>query len=291
MTFIASVNPIVYLGANPILVDSETSTWNISPYYLEKAIQACISKGKKPKVIIWVNLYGMPAQINEIKQIAQKYDIALLEDAAESLGSSYRNQKCGIFGDISAISFNGNKIVTTSAGGMLLAKDQEYVEKGRFLASQARDNAPHYQHSEIGYNYRMSNICAGIGRGQMFVLPQRILQRRKNNEYYRKHLSDIEGISFQTEPSTDYYSNYWLTSILVDPEKTNGVTREDIRIALDKANIESRPLWKPMHLQPVFAPCAGRGFGAAIDRQERSRRGGEPPALVAKLPFARRRIL
>ena len=255
LTFIASVNPVVYLGARPVLVDSEPDTWNLSPAFLEEAIRYCIRNGKKPKAIVWVNLYGMPAKIKEIKAIARKYEIALLEDAAESLGSAYYGQKCGTFGDISVISFNGNKVITTSGGGMLLSENRKYIDKARFLATQARDNAPHYQHSEIGYNYRMSNICAGIGRGQMKVLSQWIERRRKNNEYYRKHLSDIEGISFQTEPSSDYYSNYWLTSILIDPKKNHGVTREDIRIALDEANIESRPLWKPMHLQPVFKDC------------------------------------
>ena len=265
LTFAATVNPVVYLGAKPVLIDSEYSTWNLSPFFLEKAIEACIQKGNKPKAIVWVNLYGMPASINEIKAIAQKYNIALLEDAAESLGSVYSGKKCGTFGDLSVISFNGNKVITTSGGGMLLSKNQKQIEKARFLATQARDKKPYYQHSEIGYNYALSNICAGIGRGQMTVLPQHVEQRRKNNAYYRKHLSDVEGISFQTEPNADFYSNYWLTSILIDPEKTNGITREDIRLALDQENIESRPLWKPMHLQPVFADCPYYGNGASED--------------------------
>jgi dTDP-4-amino-4,6-dideoxygalactose transaminase len=260
-TFVATINPVVYLGAKPVLIDSEEQTWNISPVLLEKAIQECISKGKKPKAIIWVNLYGMPAKINEIKAIAQKYDIALLEDAAESLGSAYCGEKCGTFGDISVISFNGNKIITTSGGGVLVSANKDYIRKTRFLVSQARDNAPWYQHSQIGYNYGMSNIVAGIGRGQMEVLPSRIEQRRKNNQYYREHLSDIEGINFQTEPSSDFYSNYWLTSIIIDPERTNGITREDIRLALEKKGIESRPLWKPMHLQPLFCDCPFYGDG------------------------------
>lgn len=255
-TFAASANPITYLGAKPVFVDSEIDTWNLSPEYLEEAIKGRIKKtGKAPKAIIPVHLYGMPAKMKEIEKIADKYKIPVLEDAAEALGSAIEGQMCGTFGEFACLSFNGNKMITTSGGGALVCSTQEQKIKTMFYATQARDNAPHYQHSEIGYNYRMSNICAGIGRGQMLVLPERILQRRKNNEYYRKHLSDIDGISFQTEPSVDYYSNYWLTSILIDPEKTEGVTREDIRLALDKANIESRPLWKPMHLQPVFADC------------------------------------
>lgn len=263
LTFAASVNPVTYLGAKPVLIGSEPDTWNISPSYLEEAILDCLEKGKKPKAVIWVNLYGMPAQIDEITRIARKYDIALLEDAAESLGASYKDRKCGTFGDISVVSFNGNKIVTTSGGGMLISANKVYIERARFLANQAKENVPWYEHKEIGFNYGLSNICAGIGRGQMLVLEDRIEQRRKNNEFYRKHLIDIPGISFQSEPNSDFYSNYWLTSILVDPEKTNGVTREDIRRALDEANIESRPLWKPMHLQPVFADCPFYGDGTS----------------------------
>jgi len=254
-TFSASANPIRYQGATPIFIDSEPDTWNLSPGYLEEAIRDRIKKGKKPKALIPVHLYGMPAKMDEIRAVAGKYEIPILEDAAEALGSAYKNACCGTLGDSAALSFNGNKIITTSGGGALISKNKEYIQKARFLATQARDNAPHYQHSQIGYNYRMSNIVAGIGRGQMEVLPQHIEQRRKNNQYYRTHLSGIKGISFQTEPSSDFFSNYWLTCIIIDPEKTNGVTREDVRIALEKANIESRPLWKPMHLQPVFDSC------------------------------------
>ncbi|MDL2224149.1 aminotransferase class I/II-fold pyridoxal phosphate-dependent enzyme [Bacteroidales bacterium OttesenSCG-928-M06] len=263
-TFAASANPITYLGAKPVYVDSEADTWNISPLYLEEAIKDRISQtGKKPKAIIPVHLYGMPAKMEEIVAVANKYEIPVLEDAAEALGSAFKGQMCGTLGEFACLSFNGNKMITTSGGGALVCSTEEQKKKTMFYATQARDNAPHYQHSEIGYNYRMSNVCAGIGRGQMMVLEQRIEQRRKNNEYYREHLSGIEGISFQTEPSSDYYSNYWLTSILVDPEKTKGVTREDIRLALDKANIESRPLWKPMHLQPVFTNCPFYGDGTS----------------------------
>jgi len=254
-TFSASANPIRYQGALPVFVDSEPETWNISPEYMEEAIRDRIKKGKKPKAVIPVHLYGMPVNMDEIRSVADRYNIPILEDAAEALGSAYKGIHCGTFGELAALSFNGNKIITTSGGGALVSKRWEYIWKARFLATQARDAAPYYQHSEIGYNYRMSNIVAGIGRGQMEVLPQRVEQRRKINQYYREHLSTIEGITFQTEPSTDFFSNYWLTCIIVDPEKTGGVTREDVRLALEKADIESRPLWKPMHLQPVFDSC------------------------------------
>jgi len=255
-TFAASANPITYFGAKPVFVDSEAETWNMSPEYLEIAINERIkAMGKKPKAIIPVHLYGMPAKMNEILAIAQKYEIPVLEDAAEALGSEYKGRKCGTFGEFACLSFNGNKMITTSGGGALVCSTKEQAQKTMFYATQARDNAPHYQHSEIGYNYRMSNICAGIGRGQMEFLPLRIGQRRKNSYYYRKDLANIEGITFHTEPSADFFSNYWLTCIIIDPKKTNGVTREDIRLALEKANIESRPLWKPLHLQPVFSSC------------------------------------
>lgn len=266
-TYTASINPIYYLGAKPVFVDSEPDTWNMSPEFLEKAIEDRIKKtGKKPKVIIAVHLYGMPVKMDEIRKIAEKYEIPILEDAAESLGSMYKSIYCGTFGDIAVISFNGNKIITTSGGGVLLSKNEDYVQQARFLSTQARDAAPHYQHSQVGYNYRMSNILAGIGRGQMEVLPQRIKQRRKINQFYREHLSDIESITFQTEPSPNFYSNYWLTAIVVDPVKTGGITREDLRLALEAANIESRPLWKPMHLQPVFKdhPYYGNGISECL---------------------------
>jgi dTDP-4-amino-4,6-dideoxygalactose transaminase len=252
-TFSASANPIRYQGATPVFVDSEPDTWNLSPEYLEEAIRARIKKGKKPKAIIPVHLYGMPAKMDEILSIANCYGIPVLEDAAEALGSVYKGVHCGTLSELAALSFNGNKIITTSGGGALVSKNKEYIEKARFLATQARDAAPHYQHSHIGYNYRMSNVVAGIGRGQMEVLSDRVEQRRKNNRYYRTHLSSIEGITFHTEPSPDFFSNYWLTCIIIDPEKTGSVTREDVRLALEKANIESRPLWKPMHLQPIFS--------------------------------------
>jgi dTDP-4-amino-4,6-dideoxygalactose transaminase len=262
-TFSASCNPIRYLEATPVFIDSEKDTWNMSPEHLERAIKDRIARGRKPKAIIPVHLYGMPAKIEEILSVARHYGIPVLEDAAEALGSSCKGAHCGTFGDIAALSFNGNKIITTSGGGALVSKSEESVKKARFLATQARDAAPHYQHSEIGYNYRMSNIVAGIGRGQMQVLPDRVEQRRKNNRFYRDRLAGIEGITFQTEPSADFYSNYWLTTIIVEPEKTGGITREDLRLALEEANIESRPLWKPMHLQPVFKDHPYYGDGTS----------------------------
>jgi dTDP-4-amino-4,6-dideoxygalactose transaminase len=251
MTFSASANPIRYLNAIPVFVDSETDTWNMDPNVLEDAIIKRKAKGKMPKAIIPVHLYGMPAKMNEIMVIAEKYEIPVIEDAAEALGSSINGKKCGTFGVMSILSFNGNKIITTSGGGALVSENEEFIKKATFLATQARDPAPHYQHSHIGYNYRMSNICAGIGRGQMEVLPERIMQRRANFSFYEKELKSFEGISFVNEPD-GFYSNRWLTTILVDPDKTGGITRENIRLALEKENIESRPLWKPMHLQPIF---------------------------------------
>jgi dTDP-4-amino-4,6-dideoxygalactose transaminase len=250
-TFSASANPIVYQGAKPIFIDSEKDTWNMSPMYLEEAIKSKISKGKKPKAIIVVHLYGMPAKMDEILAIANKYEITLIEDAAESLGSTYKGQKCGTFGDFGILSFNGNKIITTSGGGAIVCKTEEDKQKAVFLATQARDNAPHYQHSQIGYNYRMSNIVAGIGRGQMEVLDKHINLRRSNNHFYQELFEGIEGIDVFTEPATNYFSNHWLSCIVVN-EKITGFTREELRLQMEQDNIEARPLWKPMHLQPVF---------------------------------------
>lgn len=268
-TFSATVNPITYVGAIPILIDSEKETWNMCPVQLEKAIKDRIEKGNKPKAIISVYLYGMPAKIEEILTISKKYKIPLIEDAAEALGSKYKGKAMGTFGNFGILSFNGNKIITTSGGGALISDDKEMIEKSRFLATQARDNAPHYQHSHVGYNYRMSNIVAGIGRGQMEVLDIRVAQRRANFEFYKELFADIDGISLLEEPNEDYFSNYWLTSVLVDPEKTNGITREDIRLEMEKENIECRPLWKPMHLQPVFADCPYYGNGISEDLFEK----------------------
>lgn len=251
MTFSASANPILYQCAIPIFVDSEKDTWNMCPICLEKSIKDRISKGKKPKAIIVVHLYGMPAKIEEIVAIASQYDIPLIEDAAESLGSTYKGRKCGTFGDYSVLSFNGNKIITTSGGGALVTKTLSRKEKSIFLATQARDNAPHYQHSQIGYNYRMSNIIAGIGRGQMEVLENHIQLRRENNNFYKDLFNDIKGITVFEEPNHNYFSNHWLSCILID-KKTTGFSSNELRSVLLEENIESRPLWKPMHLQPIF---------------------------------------
>ena len=257
-TFSASANPITYVGAKPVFVDSEPETWNMCPKALETAINDRITKGKKPKAIIVVHLYGMPAKLNEITEIANRYEIPLIEDAAEALGSTFKGQKCGTFGEMSILSFNGNKIITTSGGGALVCKTKEQKDKAVFLSTQARDNAPHYQHSEIGYNYRMSNISAGIGRGQMKVLNDRIEARRKNHQFYLNLFENFEGVTVFNEPNSDYFSNHWLSAIVIDEEKA-GFNREQLRLALDQENIESRPLWKPMHLQPIFesAPYFG----------------------------------
>jgi dTDP-4-amino-4,6-dideoxygalactose transaminase len=252
-TFSASANPIIYQNATPIFIDSELKTWNLCPVALENAIVDRIQNGKKPKAIITVHLYGMPYQIDKIRSIADKYSIPILEDSAEALGSSYKGQKCGTFGDLGILSFNGNKIITTSGGGALVTNTLVQKEKAIFYATQARDHAPHYQHSEIGYNYRMSNICAGIGRGQMEVLDDHVALRRKMHDFYVTLFEGNSGVTVFKAPNSDYFSNYWLTTILIDPVVTNGITSEILRLALESDNIESRPLWKPMHLQPVFS--------------------------------------
>lgn len=263
MTFAASANPIAYLGATPVFIDSERDTLNLCPEYLEEAITDRISKEKKPKAIIAVHLYGMPYKIEEVDAVAKKYGIPVIEDSAEALGSTYKNQKCGTFGDLAVLSFNGNKIITTSGGGAIITKNKEQKEKVIFLATQARDAAPHYQHSEIGYNYRLSNVCAGIGRGQMQVLDERIAARREMHKFYVNLFSHINGVSVFEEPSADYFCNHWLTIIRVDPDATGGISRENLRLHLEKENIESRPLWKPMHMQPVFKNSAFYGDGVA----------------------------
>ncbi|MBL7858436.1 MAG: DegT/DnrJ/EryC1/StrS family aminotransferase [Cyclobacteriaceae bacterium] len=254
-TFSGSCNPIAYLGAAPVFVDAEDQTWNMDPLLLEEAITHRIEKtGKKPKAIILVHLYGMPAKVNEIMSVARKHEIPVIEDAAEAIGSSYQGKMLGTFGDMGVYSFNGNKIITTSGGGALISNNQGWISKAKFLATQARDPAPHYEHTEIGYNYRLSNISAGIGRGQLMVLSERVTQRRNNFEFYRAAFGHHPGISFPAEPSGSF-SNRWLTTMLINPEQCGGLDRESIRLALDAENIESRPLWKPMHLQPVFANC------------------------------------
>ena len=256
ITFSASANPIAYQGAIPVFIDSEIDTWNMDPILLKSALEEAKQNDKLPKAIIPVHLYGMPAKMDEILTIAKEYDVPVIEDAAEALGSSIENKPCGSFGEFGVLSFNGNKIITTSGGGALISENAEMIEKARFLATQARDAAPHYQHSHIGYNYRMSNVLAGIGRGQLEVLNDRVAARRNNFERYKKYFSRYNNagfnIQFQEAPS-GYYSNRWLTCILVDPALNNGLTREVIRLSLEEENIESRPLWKPMHQQPVFA--------------------------------------
>ncbi|MCB0598864.1 MAG: aminotransferase class I/II-fold pyridoxal phosphate-dependent enzyme [Lewinellaceae bacterium] len=266
MTFSASANPILYQGARPVFIDSEADSWNMSPNVLEHALQKLTAKGQPPKAIIPVHLYGMPARMQEIMEIAERYGVPVIEDAAEALGSTCHGKKCGAFGQFGILSFNGNKIITTSGGGALIGNDEALIQKARFLATQARDPAPHYQHSQVGYNYRLSNVLAGIGRGQMEVLPQRIEQRRANYEryrnYFRKWNEQGYDIRFQEE-LPGLFSNRWLTCILVNPSNNNGLTREAIRLALEAGNIEARPLWKPMHLQPVFADASFFGGDTA----------------------------
>lgn len=252
MTFSASANPILYQGATPIFIDSESDTWNLCPIALEEAITDRIKLGKKPKAIIAVHLYGVPYKIEEVKAVADKYGIPILEDSAEALGSSYKGQKCGTFGDIGVLSFNGNKIITTSGGGAIVTQSKEWKDKAVFYATQSRDDAPHYQHSEIGYNYRMSNICAGIGRGQMEVLDAHVALRRKMHAFYLDLFKDIPSVTVFATPNEDYYANYWLSAIIIEPDQDKGIDREVLRLAFEAANIESRPLWKPMHLQPIF---------------------------------------
>ncbi len=285
MTFSATANPIAYQGAIPVFVDSEKDTWNICPIALEEAIQDRIAKGKIPKAILAVHLYGMPYKADEVHAVANKYNIPVIEDAAEALGSTYKGKACGTFGQFAALSFNGNKIITTSGGGALVCKTKEDKDKAVFLATQARDNAPHYQHSHIGYNYRMSNITAGIGRGQMEVLTDRVVARRGMNKFYQELFLGIEGVTVFVEPNADYFSNHWLSAVLIDSEIT-GITREDLRLAFLEDDIESRPLWKPMHLQPIFenAPYYGSDVseklfenglclpsGSNLDDQDRER--------------------
>lgn len=253
LTFSASANPILYQGATPVFVDSELETWNLCPLALENAIIDTIYKGKIPKAIITVHLYGVPYKIDEIRAVANKYNIPILEDSAEALGSSYKGQKCGTFGDIGVFSFNGNKIITTSGGGAIVTSNHQQKKKIQFLASQAKDEAPHYEHSELGFNYQMSNISAGIGRGQMIVLEEHIKLRRAMHAFYVSLFENISGITVFTVSNPDYFSNCWLTSILVDPcETKNKIDKETIRLTLLKADIECRPLWKPMHLQPLY---------------------------------------
>lgn len=250
-TFSASANPILYQRATPVFVESEAATWNMDPNALEAALADRQAKGKLPKAVVLVHLYGMPSKMRELMAICDRYGVPVIEDAAEALGSTYEGQAMGTFGVMGVLSFNGNKIITTSGGGALLSDNADWIAKSRFLATQARDPAPHYQHSQVGFNYRLSNICAGIGRGQMQVLDERVAARRANTERYRTFFTDFDGVRLQEEPE-GMFSNRWLTTILVDSAQTGGVTREDLRLALERETIEARPLWKPLHLQPIF---------------------------------------
>ena len=266
ITFSASANPIAYQKAKPVFIDSELDTWNMDPALLRKALQEAKDAGKLPKAIIPVHLYGMPAKMNEILVIAKEFNVPIIEDAAEALGANIQESPCGSFGAFGVLSFNGNKIITTSGGGALLSNDAAMIEKARFLATQARDFAPHYQHSHIGYNYRMSNVLAGIGRGQLEVLADRVNARRANFKRYRNYFSKYNSngfdIRFQEEP-VGYFSNRWLTCIVIDPNTNKGLTREEIRLAMDVENIETRPLWKPMHQQPIFSSSKSYLSGVA----------------------------
>ena len=270
-TFCASANPAVYLGATPVFVDSEPRSWNMDPELLEEAIRDRIARrGRKPKAIIPVHLYGMPADIDAICRVAERYGIPVLEDAAEALGSEFEGRKCGTFGALGALSFNGNKMITTSGGGALIVPDDETRRRAMFFATQAREPFPYYQHEQIGYNYRMSNICAGIGRGQMTVLDTHIAHHRRAHARYAAAFAGVPGITLADNPDSRWNSNFWLCTILVDPA-VSGTTCEELRLRLDAVGVETRPLWKPMHLQPVYAgnPCyvngtAERLFGQGL---------------------------
>lgn len=250
LTFAASVNPIIYQGARPVFIDSERKSWNMDPNRLAEALRSRAMKNRLSRAVIVVHLYGQSADMDAIKELCDQYGVAILEDAAEALGSTYKGRSPGTFGRCGAFSFNGNKIITTSGGGMLVSDDGKLIERARKLSTQARDPAPHYQHSEIGYNYRLSNVCAGIGRGQLRVLEERVQARRRNFEFYYKALADLPGIQFMPEAPWGRHTR-WLTTLTIDPDKF-GADRETVRLALEEANIESRPVWKPMHLQPVF---------------------------------------
>ncbi len=260
LTFSASANPIAYQGATPVFLDSEQQTWNLDPVLLEEALKAGVKRNKKAKAVMAVDLYGQCAQLDRISQLCREYDVPLIEDAAEALGATWKGQPAGTFGALAAFSFNGNKIITTSGGGMLVSRDAGLIEKARFLATQARDPAPHYQHSHIGFNYRLSNLLAAVGRGQLRVLEARVQARRAHRTFYEQTLGTLEGVGFMPLSSEGSW-NGWLSVITIDPQ-TFGATREDVRLALEKENIESRPVWKPMHLQPVFKEC--RMYGGVV---------------------------
>ena len=261
LTFSASANPVTYVGATPVFVDSNKATWNMDPQCLADEIADCARRNKLPKAVIPVDLYGQCADFDAILEICAKYEIPVLEDAAEALGAKYHGRSAGMFGTIGIYSFNGNKIITSSGGGMLVTDNMKWAKKVSFWATQSRDSALHYQHSEIGYNYRMSNLSAAVGRGQLLTLEERVALRRANFDYYQRHLGDLPGIDFMPEPE-GFLSTRWLTVITIDPAKF-GKTCEDIRLALETGNIEARPVWKPMHMQPVFSHCRHRGGNVA----------------------------
>lgn len=261
LTFIASANPIKYVGAEPVFLDCETATWNLDPQILQDELLASAGRNQLPKALVTVDLYGQCANYDDILAICAEYNIPVIEDAAEALGARYKNRPAGGFGVMGVFSFNGNKIITTSGGGMLVSDDEDFIARARFLASQARDDAPHYEHSNVGYNYRLSNILAAVGRGQLRCLPDRIAARKNNRKQYATALGDLPGLSF-IPISSDGEPNYWLTCITIDPEQF-GAGREEIRLALEAQNIEARPVWKPMHLQPIFASCEVRGGNVA----------------------------
>lgn len=263
LTFAATANAITYCGARPVFIDSEPRTWNMDPALLAEELEDCARRGKPPTAVVVVDIYGQCADYEPILAACRRHGVPLIEDAAEALGAEYRGRAAGRFGLIGCFSFNGNKIITTSGGGMLVSDEQDFVQRARFLASQARDPAPHYEHTQLGYNYRMSNLLAAIGRGQLAVLSDRVERRRANFEFYRQALADLPGIEFMSENPRGR-STRWLTCLLVDPCRF-GATRDDVLRVLDRENIESRPVWKPMHLQPVFASCRARGGAVADD--------------------------
>jgi len=257
LTFCASANPIVYEGGRPVFIDADRATWTMDPDLLKLELQACAARGRLPRAVIVVDLYGQSADYDSILNVCSEYDVPVIEDAAEALGATYKGKMAGVFGKAGVFSFNGNKIITTSGGGMLVSEDENFIKRARFLATQARDPAAHYQHSEIGYNYRLSNVLAAIGRGQLRVLLDRVAARRRNNRLYRESLSGLPGVEFMPEAQYGRSTN-WLSCITIDP-KAFGATREDVRLALEAVNIEARPVWKPLHLQPIFAGCRTRG--------------------------------
>jgi dTDP-4-amino-4,6-dideoxygalactose transaminase len=267
LTFAASANPIAYLGARPVFIDSERQSWNLDPDLVEEELAACARRGKRPRALVTVDLYGQCADYDRLLALSAKYDVPIIEDSAEALGATYRGKPAGSFGALALFSFNGNKIITSSGGGMLVGDRLDLLESARHLATQARDPAPHYQHSKIGYNYRLSNVCAAIGRGQLSYLAERVAARRANNAFYREALGDLPGIDFLPEAAWGK-SNCWLTVVTVDPARF-GASREDVRVALEKENVEARPVWKPMHLQPVFSDCRVRGGEVAAEMFDR----------------------